>query len=136
MKNTITTLLLAVIITAANAAAETLMVRVENIEDVGKGILMVVVYNDEKTYAKPKGIYKIVKTEPISTVTTVAVRDLPKGRYAVVAFHDKNGNGDMDTILGKPTEKYGFSNASGIMPNWNKHSFELDGDMSVTVKFK
>ncbi len=45
------------------------------------------------------------------------IRDLPPGRYAVNAFHDENGNGDLDAnILGIPTEGYGFANdAAGFM---------------------
>lgn len=37
--------------------------------------------------------------------------DLPAGRYAVRAFHDENGNEELDTnALGIPTEGYGFAN--------------------------
>ena len=28
--------------------------------------------------------------------------DIPPGRYAVVGFHDKNGNGEFDKFLGMP----------------------------------
>ena len=39
------------------------------------------------------------------------LRDVPPGRYAVNAFHDENGNGDLDAnVLGIPTEGYGFAN--------------------------
>ena len=39
------------------------------------------------------------------------LRDLPPGRYAVSAFHDENGNGDLDAnVLGIPKEGYGFAN--------------------------
>ena len=39
------------------------------------------------------------------------LRDLPAGRYAVQAFHDENGNGDLDAnVLGIPKEGYGFAN--------------------------
>ena len=38
-------------------------------------------------------------------------RDLPPGQYAVNAFHDENGNGELDTnLFGIPTEGYGFAN--------------------------
>jgi uncharacterized protein (DUF2141 family) len=135
MKNIAKALLL-IIAAAIPAAAGLLTVKVENIEDVGSGILLIVIYNDEKTYAKEKGIFRMVKAEPSGAVTAVKIPDLPKGRYAVVAFHDKNGNGKMDNILGKPTEKYGIANASGMMPNWEKNSFEFDGDAEVIIKLK
>jgi uncharacterized protein (DUF2141 family) len=37
--------------------------------------------------------------------------NLEPGDYAVMLFHDENGNGKMDSnIVGIPTEGYGFSN--------------------------
>jgi uncharacterized protein (DUF2141 family) len=37
--------------------------------------------------------------------------DMPYGTYSIKAFHDENGNNQLDTnLLGKPTERYGFSN--------------------------
>ena len=42
---------------------------------------------------------------------TYYIPDLPPGRLAVSAFHDLNGNQDLDTnALGMPIEPYGFSN--------------------------
>jgi len=48
---------------------------------------------------------------------SIMFRDLPTGQYAVNAFHDANGNGDLDTnIIGMPIEGYGFGNgATGIV---------------------
>jgi uncharacterized protein (DUF2141 family) len=37
--------------------------------------------------------------------------DMPYGTYSIKAFHDENGNNQFDAnVLGKPTERYGFSN--------------------------
>ena len=42
---------------------------------------------------------------------TLTVPNVPPGRYAVQAFHDRNGNGKVDrNFLGIPTESVGFSN--------------------------
>ena len=59
----------------------------------------------------------------------VVFRGLPPARYAVNAFHDENGNGDLDTnVLGIPLEGYGFANdAKGVM---GPPSF---GDASVSL---
>lgn len=45
----------------------------------------------------------------------VAFPAVPAGRYAVMAFHDENGNGRLDrSEMGVPVEGYGFSrDASG-----------------------
>jgi uncharacterized protein (DUF2141 family) len=43
--------------------------------------------------------------------TIVIIRDVPPGRYAAQAFHDRNGNGKVDrNFLGIPKEGVGFSN--------------------------
>ncbi len=42
-------------------------------------------------------------------------RGLPPGRYAVVGYHDENGNGAFDqTWIGLPEEGLGFSNGAWI----------------------
>lgn len=42
---------------------------------------------------------------------TVTVRGVPPGTYAVQAFHDENGNRDIDrNFLGLPVEGIGFGN--------------------------
>lgn len=48
---------------------------------------------------------------------TVVLRDLPDGDYALAAFHDENGNGELDrNVLGIPTEGHAFGNdATGFM---------------------
>ena len=47
----------------------------------------------------------------------VVLKNLPEGGYAVVAYHDENGNGELDrNVLGIPTEGHAFSNdATGFM---------------------
>lgn len=55
--------------------------------------------------------------------------DLPSGVYGVMAYHDRNSNGRLDTLpIGLPTEPYGFSNnARGTFgpPTWSAANFTL-----------
>jgi uncharacterized protein (DUF2141 family) len=48
---------------------------------------------------------------------SITFRQLPPGRYAIIAFHDENDNGLLDAnALGVPLEGYGFSNdAQGFL---------------------
>lgn len=48
---------------------------------------------------------------PAHAAPAVAVfSGLPAGNYAVSAYHDENGNEQLDkNLLGLPTERYGFS---------------------------
>jgi uncharacterized protein (DUF2141 family) len=66
---------------------------------------------------------------PAKTGALEAVfRDLPAGRYAVIAYHDENGNGKLDLRLGMfPTEGYGLSNNPEVIgpPSFKESSFEL-----------
>lgn len=56
-------------------------------------------------------------------LVAVAGPDLPPGRYAISAFFDLNGNGELDTnFLGIPTEPYGFSNR--VRPAMRAATFE------------
>ena len=63
--------------------------------------------------------------------TTVIVRNLPTGRYAVQAFDDENANGKVDRALfGIPKEGVGFSRDAHIglgPPKWNDAFFDFDG---------
>ena len=55
---------------------------------------------------------------------TVVVRGVPPGRYAVQAYHDANGNGDLDQgIFGIPKEGLGFSHDA--MPRLKKPKFAV-----------
>jgi uncharacterized protein (DUF2141 family) len=70
--------------------------------------------------AKGQILYKIVDSEnrelkkeviKVSALKQKVVVELPKGKYAVSAFHDLNSNNKLDkNLVGLPTEKYGFSN--------------------------
>jgi uncharacterized protein (DUF2141 family) len=68
----------------------------------------------------------------------VTFRNLPPGRYAVILFHDENGNGRLDkNFWGVPTEPYGFSNdAQGFLgaPSFEEAALSLgSGDRAITI---
>lgn len=49
-------------------------------------------------------------TLPITNGKASAIfDDIPPGTYAVAVFHDGNGNGKLDMLLGIPREGFGFS---------------------------
>ena len=74
---------------------------------------------------------------PAATEAVVVVfRGLPPGEYAVAAFHDANGDGELNAnFVGMPTEGYGFSNdARGFMgpPPFDDAAFSLGADAGTT----
>jgi uncharacterized protein (DUF2141 family) len=65
-------------------------------------------------------------------------QNLKSGKYAVRYYHDENLNGKMDTsLVGKPTEGYGFSNnVTGRFgpPPFEKWLFDLNKDNKIVLK--
>nr|MBS0021906.1 DUF2141 domain-containing protein [Gammaproteobacteria bacterium] len=64
--------------------------------------------------------------------------DIPPGTYAIVAIHDENMNGKLETNwLGIPTEGYGFSNDPRALlgaPSFSAASFQYDGqNLELTI---
>jgi uncharacterized protein (DUF2141 family) len=61
--------------------------------------------------------------------------DLPPGTYAVRAYHDLDGDGEIDTgALGRPTEPHGYSGQRRGRfgpPGWKKARFELGAEPLV-----
>jgi uncharacterized protein (DUF2141 family) len=75
--------------------------------------------------------------------TTYHISDLPPGRIAVSAFHDLNGNQDLDTnALGVSIESYGFSNNAHRLfgpPNFSNVSIqirEIDRDHTTAIRLQ
>ncbi|MGO1118427.1 DUF2141 domain-containing protein [Rhodovibrionaceae bacterium A322] len=104
-------------LTASPGLAADLTVSVTDLQP-GAGRLYVALHGEAGADAFPggdgimAGNWKLVTADQ----TRVVFSDLPPGRYAVAAFHDQNGNEELDSnLLGIPTEGYGFSKgASGL----------------------
>lgn len=79
------------------------------------GRLAVAVYRDPEAFRRGEGPVAERIVARTGAVTSVVFDGLPPGRYAVAAFHDTDGNGDLTLWpIGLPREAYGFSrNARG-----------------------
>ena len=54
--------------------------------------------------------------------------NMPAGRYAVLAYHDENGNGKLDMIMGMfPDEGWGLSNDPTVIgpPRFEASAFDV-----------
>ena len=81
----------------------------------------------------------IMRTAASGTVRVVFA-DVAPGNYAVAAFHDTDGDGELaQNFVGMPTEGYGFSNgARGFMgpPSFEAAAVSVgegEGEHSVSV---
>lgn len=94
---------------------------------VGRGDVWVRAFDSRREF--PLGNFRSAGFAPgQAAAVEVALPGLPSGRYALAAFQDFNGNGELDTnFMGVPQEPYGFSNytvggplsfeASGVVLN-------------------
>jgi uncharacterized protein (DUF2141 family) len=133
MKKKITILLLLGFVGMSSLYAQTLTVKVSNINPIS-GNLMVGVFNDEHSF--PDIHFKGTKVLITSTVMVVTFTDLPKGKYAVSAYQDINKNAQLDkNIFGIPKEKYGFSNKDN-KPDYSKSVFDFNDDLIINITLK
>jgi uncharacterized protein (DUF2141 family) len=79
-------------------------------------------------------------TAASAATVRVAFTDVPPGRYAVAAFQDVDGTGELRRgKLGIPLEPYGFSNGAGgaRRPNFEAAAFDLGAEgrrIGVTLR--
>ena len=103
-----------------------------------KGAVFTALYNTENDFLKTS--YKGDIITITNKKTTVVFNNIPKGIYAVSAFHDENDNKKMDTnFLGIPKEPIGVSNdATGFMgpPKYNDAKFTLSQNTIITIRIK
>ncbi|MBX9616991.1 MAG: DUF2141 domain-containing protein [Caulobacteraceae bacterium] len=75
------------------------------------GAIAVAVYRDAAAFRRGEGPVASRMVPRGGPVTTVVMTGLAPGRYAVAAFHDTDGNGELTLWpIGLPKEAYGFSN--------------------------
>ena len=110
---------------AANAA--TVTVAFEGVRS-GQGNVLAQLCSDPATFMKScatkQGLAKATAGETVMTFADVAL-----GRYALSAFHDENGDFRPEI----PPEGYAFGNDTGYPPNFDAASFQVTGDVRITV---
>ena len=93
------------------------------------GSLAVAVYRDAEAFRRGEGPVASRTVPRTGAVTAVTFTGLPAGRYAVAAFHDTDGNGDLTLWpIGLPREAYGFSNDARSRfgpPSFARAAFDL-----------
>ena len=101
------------------------------------GLVQVGLFNTKTGFLK--SVYKGVSSEIKSNGAVVTFSNIPKGEYAISAYHDKNSNTKLDTnFMGIPKEDVACSNnAKGMMgpPKYEDAKFQLNKDLKIEVKF-
>lgn len=93
-----------------------------------RGSLRVGLYSDPKTFRKEAQAVAIQQVPASAGTVTVSFGALPSGRYAIMAYHDEDGNGELNRRFGMfPTEGYGLSNNPTVSgpPAFADSAFEV-----------
>jgi len=119
-------------VAAANADVNRLTIGVDGFE-IDDGQMGINIFrNEDEMFAHPfRVIYAAVKNKKAEVI----IEGLPLGDYAIVAYHDRNGNGKLDHhFIGFPLEPIGYSGEyefglfSG-MPSFSKLRFHYQHAM-------
>ena len=133
----------ALLLTAAPAFAQSADNKVVLTFETGArtGMVMVALYDSASAF--DGGSARPVAATAVSASGSRVVatfENLPAGDYAVKAFHDVNGDGEMNTNpFGMPVEPYAFSNnAVGNMgpARWSAAHFAVSGETAQTISIR
>lgn len=120
---------------AAIAEAQPMTVRLNGIEHDG-GTVRVALFSDPKTFRKADQAFAAQEVKASAGTVTVVFDEVPAGQYAVMAYHDENGNGQLDLRFGMiPIEGYGLSNNPKVMgpPAFKDSQFEVSRDQPSSI---
>ena len=97
-------------ILAATNQTGTIAVRLTGFENDKEEVKLCVCRSEGEYTGKLKE-YRTVSASILNKKAVFIFDEMPYGNYSIKAFHDQNGNNRLDTnFMGKPTERYGFSN--------------------------
>ncbi len=108
-------------------------ISVKNIKS-SSGNIMVYLYNAENGFPKKKELSYKSKMLKARKDLQLRFENIPFGNYAVILFHDANGNKRMDrNWIGFPAEGYGLSN--NVKPRFGPPRFK-DAEFVLDTSLK
>ncbi len=102
------------------------------------GKAKVALFNDEETFLRGSNLSQeiVIKNQK----ATATFNDVPDGVYAISVYHDENGNGKLDLIMGMiPKENTGTSNNPKTTmgpPKWEESIFEVKDNQELSFQIK
>jgi uncharacterized protein (DUF2141 family) len=118
---------------AQSAPAVDLRVIVPNV--AGSGSVVILLYNDPAAWTAEGRAFRTVVT-PVKNGMAEAQFKASPGRYAVAAFQDRNGDGQLNLLPFRwPAEKVGYSGGVRPLigrPSWDKADFGLEEGARTT----
>ena len=102
----------------------------------GPGSMHFVLYRGPEGFRHEDRAFRMMKAPAGSSSISVRFRDVPPGRYAVMAYHDANDDQKLDLRFGMfPKEGWGLSNNPKVMgpPSFSASSFSLSDQNRSTM---
>lgn len=122
---------------AAEVAAPPLTVRVSGVPD-GRGEVRVDVCGP-RTFLRG-GCEVTVAVPAVKGETVVKLPGVPRGTWAIQAYHDRNANVEVDRgPLGIPSEAVGFSRAPPLGlkgPSFARAAFRHEAEQTLAVRLR
>ena len=107
--------------------AADLTVTVSGVRDDRESV-RIALYADAATFRHERDARQVLSVPAQPGEVSGVFHDLPAGRYAVLAYHDENGNGKLDMTMGMfPDEGWGLSNDPTVIgpPRFDASAFEV-----------
>ncbi|MFA5632501.1 MAG: DUF2141 domain-containing protein [Porticoccaceae bacterium] len=120
----------------AFAASGDLHVTVAGVRD-NEGAVRLALYRNGKTFGRENRALTIREAMVREGEANIVIRSLPAGRYAILAYHDRNGNRKFDRRLGLiDAEGHGLSNnpASDAGRSFDTAAFDFAGAPGAAVR--
>jgi len=125
----------ALLLGALTASAATVEVRVAGVTAKGKVSVAVC---DKERFLKQCAYSASALAQ--AGETTVTVKGVPNGTWAVLAYQDENGNGELDrNLIGIPKEPYGFSRDARSKfgpPGFEDAAIQVEESATTTVRLR
>ena len=127
--------LLALLALSLPALAQTASLTV-NLNEIrnATGNLRASLYREPESFRKEDKAVQVAALPAVAGDAKIVFADLPPGKYAVMAYHDENGDGKLNLRFGMfPTEGYGLSNNPHVMgpPKFADSTFEVSAPETV-----
>ncbi|OHX67813.1 DUF2141 domain-containing protein [Flammeovirga pacifica] len=106
------------------------------------GKIEIGIYNTADNFPENGKQFKGYSIDADTKTIQFSIDDLPEGTYAIAIWHDENEDKKLNTNwVGKPTEKYGFSNnVFGVLspPDFEEASFTVEKNKitELTINLK
>jgi uncharacterized protein (DUF2141 family) len=123
------------VLSVASAQAASVTVTVDNVES-NKGVVNVALCDKDLSH---EGCPVFQEGKAIAGTMTFVFDNVPPGPWAAVAYHDENGNGEFDRLLGVPREPYALSNgaADNMIPTIKDAIMRVnDGPNEINIKLQ